>query len=322
MTWNQNYRLHSLTLHNDVVTTETVIEGMVNGSITANPEVDRRVATGSLFADTASLTTLRPVGSFVTQNIAKAIDTIGFGGPNSCIHSDVTGYGLKLWFYLQECAGPATVTAPSTLKHRVYTVKEGLFVPRQLQVNHRGDATISYDILAAYDGTVNPVVAADALSTDLPDLTAGGIDNDARWTMQAATVGGVTVEGKRSLTIDFGAQTSSEGADSDEFDSVTTLDGLLQQIRVQGVNPLWFETVADILGTAVTHANTNFVLRKRNTADATAEHIRINAAGLVNWDTIVSGDAESPTEAAFNIDCTVNESDGANPIIAITNHTL
>ncbi len=191
-------------------------------------------------------------------------------------------------------------------------------VPRQLTVEHRGNAQISYDLFASYDGTNDPVTVADALSTELPTLT----NTDVRYTMHNMQLSGTDVTGKRNITLDFGPTTNSEGADSEPFDSVTTLTSLLQQLRVSGVDPLWFTTVSTLQGTTTAHADSYFELRKRNTPNATAEHIRVNYAGLVNWDNIVSGDPDTPAQTAFNVDLHVNTADQADPVILTSNNTI
>lgn len=313
MTWDKNYRLYAVEMHTVPMAGAEIISGISEGGINANSEVTRETTVGNLYAEAASLQGLRPVASFTTYNIAQAIDTLGIGGAASCVTSDGTHPGIKLYFAAWECAGPKSGVGSN---HRVYNVKEGILVPRQLTVEHRGNARISYDLYCGFDGTNAPVL--DSEQDTLPTLT----NDAARWTMGPMTIGGVTVEGKKSITLDFGPSVSQEGADSDFYDSVTSLDNLLPQLRVAGVDPFWLDNVAILTGKSVVRSNTTVVLRKRNTTDVTAEHIQLAISGLVNWDEIIRGSQNSPATIGFNIDLTTDPTDGANPIVPDTTYAI
>lgn len=301
MGWRHSYRVHSVEIHTDQITPAQVLGGIANGRITANATVQRDTVAGSLWAPTASLQNLAPVGSFSTYDIAGAYSSIGFGGPALCVKPGA-GFGLRVNYALWECAGPAAVTAPDTPKHKRYQITEGVLVPRTLNVDHRGDAQISYDILAAYDGTNDPVTVTDIDSVDLPSLSAA--NNSHRYTMHNMQTGGYNVLGKRSINLDWQGQTNTEGADSEEFDSVTTLNVLLPQLRVSGVELDWFKAagVGGIRGQTVAPADSYFELRRRNSALTATDHMVISFQGLVNWNDVVSGDPESSATSSFNVD--------------------
>lgn len=314
MVWTNDYRLHSI-VWNPVGASEVTLSAMSNQSLQANSEVLREVPGGALFAESASLQTVRPLLSFTTFDLATAISAFGIGGSGGCITSDVDEPGLDLYFAKRTCAG---FDAAST--HLKYNVAAGIIVPRSLNVSHRENATITYDVYVSSDGTNSPIVK-DTGQT-LPTLST----NDDRWTVGPMSVAGTAVEGKRDITIDFNPTVTQSAADSTTFDSVVSLDNFLQRVTVQGVEPSWFDddgtpTVATLSGKTVSDSTTNIILRKRNTLDTATEHIRLQLNGLLTWDNIISGDPRSPATTGFAIDLT-RGSGGNAPIIAATDHAI
>ncbi len=311
MVWTNDLRPVVIEYHPVGTDPAAYIAGVANQRIVANSEIAREIPADSLFPETASVTAVRPVASFTTWNITQAIDNLGLGGPDSCIEGDGTHPGLTFWFNTRECGGP------SSNNFDKYVMREGIIVPRILTVDHRANAQITYDMFVRWDGTNDPVVETRAVATG-PTVPA----DTARWTMQVMTFNSVAVEGKRNITINFNPTITREGADSEEFDTVVALANMLQQIQVRGVEPDWFEAVVADTGTAsAVQANNSIVLRKRNTADATAEHILLNFSGIGNWDTIVEGTPDSPAQAAFNVE--LHQGSGQeDPIVANTAYAI
>lgn len=313
MTWTDHYRLHSIEFYPDGNPSTKIISGAVSGSITANPDVRREITAGSIYADTAVLQTLRPVGSFTTFNLEAAFGTNGpgLGGADSCITS-ATNEGLNLFFARYGCAGPDSASSD----HIKYNIGTGILVPNNLTVDHQGNAQVTYDIYAQSSGGADPVVKSTIAYASLPTLTG----NDKRWTMNQMSIGGTAVEGKRNITVNFNASVARESADSDLFDSVVSLDSMLQRLTVQGVQPKWLDTVTGIEGETVTQTDSYFYLKERNSALAASEHIKVNFNGLVNWDTVVTGDTTSPAGATVAVD--LHTSGANNPISVITSTDL
>lgn len=313
MTWTNDFRLAKITFHPDGAAA-AVIEGLRDANIEANPTIRRQVATGSLFAKTASIENLAPVGEFNVLNIEAALTAIGLNG--ACITS-VANPGLVTEWERRDCKAAAAGSV-----HMKYTVGKGVIAPTSLSVDHRGDAVLGYQIFAAYDGTNSPVVIEH--KTAAPVLSSA---SDKTFTMAKAVIGTVIVEGKRNISIDFNPEVNSEGADSDPFDSVQSLSSLLSTVRVSGVDPQWIKAdtnpdVADApinsitTGRSVT-GGTPFViyLKDRNQAAASLAHISLAFRGLIVPNTIISGQAGSPAESSFEMALI---QDGVNAPIVIT----
>jgi hypothetical protein len=305
MAWSKDYRASLIVVDQ---TTDEAIYGIQSFAVNMNPAVRKQVATGSRYPTTASLDSLSPVISFTTAHLKQAMDQLGLGG--KCIATPITG--LDFYVQLQSCEGPAAGSV-----HRKYRVPLGIIVPRTFQVDHRGDATMSYDVLATYDGTNAPVTITDNVALPAPTLPAN-VTKDDRYTMDKMVFKAIpSVEGKRSISIDFGTQTSSEGADSLPYDTVQAITSVNPVLTVSGVDIQWAETLFTVLGTSVVNASPiDVYLKKRNIANATAQHIRLRIQGLANFDQLVSATPDSPGTTSFRVDCL---EEGANaPIVVNT----
>lgn len=307
MSWTRDFRAGHVSVNLVGMGAAEVIHGVTSMSIRANSEIQKETSSGSVYADTIHLQTVRPVATFSTFDLPQAIDTLGLLG--KCIIADGTHPGISLFGQKQTCAGVASGSV-----HDEYLIKAGIVVPRTLSVDHRGNAQLTYEIYAAYDGTNAPVLRN--ASVALPTYASVG-----RWTMHDLRFDNAApLEGKRNISIDFNPGILQEGADSEQYESVVSLSSLMPRVTVTGVDTSWFTTVAGILGDQVSHATTFVRLRKRDVDIATAEHVVINFNGLVTWDTLFDGNSDSP--ATCSLACDVNY-DGTNaPIAAQTAQSL
>lgn len=308
MPWESDFRVSTITydINNGAV---TPVRGIVSASAPANVEVEHEQSAGSIYADTITVRRARPVVSFTTVDIPSAITAFGLVG--KCIDGDADDEGIAFYGQKQSCIGVASGSV-----HDKYLIKSAIVVPTTLSVDHLGNAQLSYDVYTrSTDGTTAPIVRS--ASNALPAVSAGPI---GRWTMRSMTVGGVTVTGKRNITINFGATVTQEGADSEIYDSVTSLASVFPVINVRGVDPAWFNTVTTLLGGLATHANTSIQLKRRDKAINLTEHIVLTGNGTVTLDTLFNAQLQSPTECAFNVHL---NHDGTNaPILALTGQTL
>lgn len=306
MVWENDFRCSHIQL--DSNDTTSVIGAVSQHSISGNPEIQKETTSGSIYPDTVILNALRPVARFTTFDIPGAITAFGSIGTvfGSCIIKDVDDTGLTLYLQKQSCAGVAAGSV-----HVSYTIPNGVVVPRTLNVDHRGNAQLTYEVFSRYDGTNAPLIRA--ASEALPSLASEPV---GRWGMYSATVAGQALEGKRNISIDFGVSVTQEGADSEQYDTVVSVGSVMPRITIRGVDESWASTVAGITGTSGTHANTEIELQKRGVSTASTVHVRLTAAGLVSWDTFFDGTPDRPGETTLAIDCVY---DGTNaPIVAYT----
>lgn len=314
MTWNKDFRLAKVTFHPDGQSA-AVIEGLQSGSVDANPSVRRPVSAGTIFAKTASLEGLSPTGEIEILNIESGLQALGLGG--ACITSTVNP-GLQLEFDRRDCK-----TAAAGNVHMRYTIGTGVIVPTTLSVDHRGDAVLSYQVFASFDGVNNPVVIEHQKAPATLSTAA-----DKTFTMANADFNSTPiVEGKRNISIEFNPEVNSEGADSDPFDSVQSISSMLSTIRISGVDPQWIKAntnpeIADAVINDITTGRTatgtsqlRIYLKDRSKPAASLSHIRLECRGLVVPNQIISSSTDSPAETSIEMALV---QDGVNAPIVIT----
>lgn len=278
-------RKHSL---HGVAVGATILGGITRQNLVTNTEIRNEATSGEIYARFQSLYSQRIAPSFSTYNIAAALTAAGTLG------ASLGTSALALWTQAHVDGS----TRAGTLLHRKFGFSKGILAPRELTVEFRGDAVLSYDAVVAYDGTNDPVVITD-LQT-LPTIT-----DAERFTLGPVELGGVDFTHVRGLTINFGLDVVPEGADSDIWDTFVSIRQVMPSITLRGIDLEWFKsTSCPLAGLACTHANTAIYLKKRAAgstfvADATAEHIQFTAAGLAHIDTAM--DASGTDSATCSI---------------------
>jgi len=284
----------------------TLLGGITRQSIATGTEVRREATSGEIYARFQSLYAQKIAPGFSTKCVGAALTAAGTLGAS---FAGMTG-GLAL--YAQKHADGAARTSGST--HRKYGFSRGLLAPKNLTVDHRGDAQLTYDAVIAYDGNNDPLVITD--SAALP----AGIADAERFTLGPTQIGGVSFTGVHNLSIDFGIDVVGESADSDVWDTFVSIRQVLTTIRLTGLDVEWLKAAnVPLAGLIATHANTAIYLRKRLKGSsfvgpAVAEHIKLAASGLAYIETPFEGQGDSSqTTLVLPLDY-----DGTNAPLAIT----
>lgn len=251
----------------------------------------------------------KPVLSASTRQLATVLGKLDSG----CAWADVAEWNDPFKAFWQKRANTQGLLA-GTGAHRSMSVAAGLMVARRLSASYQQYAGIDFEMVpSASDGQTNPVTLAENAS--LPSL---GLD-DERFTLGTSTVGSEALAGCTDFEIDFGVGLDAVGADSDVFDSYISVLTYAPRFTWRGINPEWLAASAIPLGgKAATKLNTTIYLRKcadrgKLVAAATAEHIKINAAGYVYVENnAASGNANATCSVVL-----VVANDGTNPMITI-----
>lgn len=311
--WNNDFRCSTIAVDSSGgAGGELFIRSISRSNVRPNSEISKEVESQSIYPDTVVLNAVKPMASFTTYDLPGAIAALGLFG--KCLTGGTADdYGIKLFGQKQSCSGVAGGSV-----HDVYTIANGVVVPTSLTVDHRGSGQISYDIYArSPDGTNAPFTYLE--NQALPTLPA---TNVGRWTMHAFTLASTVLLGKRNISINFNPTVTQEGADSDIYDGVVSVESIQPVVSVRGVNPKWFAAspLNTLLGVAGTHANSSIVLRRRDVGLGAANHVRMTFAGLATWETVFDGSSNGPAETAINVDL---KWDGTNvPIVATTNYII
>lgn len=271
-----------------------VIGGITGQDVSLNPELMGDASSGQVNRSIVSLTAVKPTASLSGKAVGRLLDEI------SQLGEGISGSNVLTLFAYQHAAGG---TREGTLKHRTYTINSGILVPRRLSVPHRGDAVLTFDVIITWDGSNDPIVITDLQS--VPAIDGG---DDERYTLGPVSIGGITLTGLRQLDIDFGINAPTEGADSEVYDRIVSVETATPVITLRGIDIEWFKaTVVPILGLAATHANTTMYLRKKAAAgtfvdDGTAEHVAITAAGLGVLETVFGGQPGAAAESSVRLE--------------------
>jgi hypothetical protein len=295
--------------------TPVILGGITRVGLRINSQVQAMPTTGEAYARFIALYGQKVVPTFETVHVARALTNCALSGLKIAAASAGTG----LTTYQKSIAEGGIRT--SGANHDTHNFKEGLLYPTGIEVDHQGDARISYDLCCTYDGTNNPVVIATGVS-----LPTAPTDTE-RFTLGPVTLGGVAFTQHTGYSINFGIKVNSEGAESDIWDTFCWIENVEPTITIRGVDKKWFDAAfVPLTGLAMTHANTKLYLKKRAAggtfvANATAEHIKVTMAGLVTvetaWDAGPTGKGTVSIKLDTNYDGT-NLPIVINPASAIT----
>jgi len=203
--------------------------------------------------------------SFGTTSIATALTKSGIDG------FKVTS-GAVATAYFQALAEGGTRAGTSS--HLKATINEGLLLPRTLSVSRGGSpAVLTYDLIATYDGSNDPVVL-------LADQTLGGSPTtDALWAEGPAVLNGTTINGVTGITVNFGIQEIVQGGDGQVWPTFAGIIARQPSIAIQTVDVGVIATFG-MAGAVQSATDSVIYLRKidqggTRVADVTAEHIKI-----------------------------------------------
>lgn len=280
---------------NEVEFHATRLGGISAYSLGSGSQVMNESTSGFYYPEHPSLTGQLPVGSFTTIQIARALGLCGLTGTS--IDTDLAS-GLK--FYLRKHAEGSTRTAGSA--HHKYTMRGGLVYPTTLTCDHQGNAALSYNVIVTYDGTNVPIVLT--TSQALPAAQS----DDEQFTLGTFTIGNVAFTAVKSMSLDFGINAVSEGADSEIWDRYVSIADIKPSLTLTGIDPDWFAAAAiPLLGLKGTKAQTIFYLRKRAiggtswVADGTSEHIKFEGANLATVDDMIQVTGQDASGITINV---------------------
>lgn len=287
MTWDRDFRASTV---DPVPGTGTVIGAIKNWSARQENDVRQELASASVFPQATYLASKRPMATFTTEDLVGSAPYLPFG---TCVTSG-TG-GIDFWGQKQDCSGVASSG------HVRYTIANGVLVPRSLTVNHQGIAQLSWETYARYDGVNSPIVRATG------SLPAGSVVY-TRHQMYSAQIAGVSIEGKRSITIDFNPQIVTESADNTVPPTVVSVTSFAPRVTIQGVDPNWFDDFNDN-GVECAIGNTVIYLKEIKTAIGSAGHVRIRVSGVATVETILDATNTAPGQTSLVINCGTTATD-------------
>lgn len=315
MSISRIHTLYAVDLHSDG-DTQAILGGVSAASIRTETEIRGEVVDGGPYERLQAIISERPGAEWTTRAIAAFLSEIGATG--KAITSDVNP-GLTL--YAHKASDGGTRAAGSN--HRKYVFGKGILIPRQLSVEHNGDATCTFAMLAVSDGSNAPVAESDSVS--LPAITDG--DAEA-FGIGPVSIGGTTISQITGITIDFGINAETVGGDGEVWDTLSWIGTLVPEITIRTNDLLAIsDTKIPISGgLAAEHADTSVSLRKRKHAgiyhaDGDGEHTTFTMDGIAYCEQPKEvGGATGIAEATIRIR---GRDDGTNaPLVVSHDQTL
>jgi hypothetical protein len=256
-----NPTVTSLHVHGVVQVGETVVGGITAVNNPVETTIREESTSGELATRIQAIVAQKFSPSFTTMDVATALGACGSLGALLATNP-LTLFGRARNQDLS-VAGSG---------HTSYLYQNGLLIPTTLSAAHQGDASLSYSAVVTSDGLNAPLVISDSGVT-IPEL-----DHDERWALASATINGTPIPQLVNVSVAFGIQAGSEGADSDVYDSRTFVSAVSPKIDVTSTR---ISALLDLLGTDGAIA---VVLRKRvdgGTFDATT--LTLSGTGLATF---------------------------------------
>ena len=266
----------------------TMLGGINAYDLGSGTQVASEISAGNVYPEYPHLTGQKPVASFSTVQIARALDNCGLSG------TSIAGLTTGLKYYLRKHADGSTRAAGSN--HNKYSIAKGIVVPTSLTCDHQGSAVLSFDVVVTHDGSGNPPIIL-AVSQALPSAQL----DDQEFGLGPITLESVLLTQVGQFTINFGLTPSSEGADGDIWDQYASIRTIKPSLSLTGTDPNWLaDAKIPLTGLRVTHGNTAFYLRKYAIGstfviNATAQHIKFTAEGLATLDNVLQVSGEEPS---------------------------
>ena len=268
----------------------TALGGIISSSSPINIQTENIDTDGRIDSIAQSIISMSPTATFATHAITAALALIGLDGFDCS-----TGAYLSLYAQAREDGGSRT--AGST--HLKYTIKNGIAFPESLSVSQDGSAVLSYQVVAGYDGSNEPILIT--ATEPLPAGTEGDFYGIGPVYLAGQLVAGVT-----GIDVNFGITAEPIFSDGDIRPAFVSITTRKPTITITTLNaPLFVSTIpiTGLLGTALT---TWIYLRKRApiggyVSDVTATHVKITASGIVSIDNAFSASGGAIGESTITV---------------------
>ncbi len=203
-----------------------------------------------------------PRVGFATSKIKTALDKCGAAG----LALDADNI-LEMFFQAVAEGG----TREGVTSHLKLSVNEGLLVPRTIEAPHGGRAVLTYEGIATWDGTNDPVVLL--ANQTLPGTPAV----DEVFTAGPVEINGVALTAIQNISIAFGISEMVVGGDGEVWPSFVAIQGIQPIITITTLDVLVLNTL-DLEGKAQTASDSVVYLRKiakggTRVPEATEQHI-------------------------------------------------
>jgi hypothetical protein len=309
-----HYTNHSVGVQDNADSAAVIIGSLLSVSAPIDQEVQATATGGIAYPEQITIASQKPRLTYSTLDLPKVLTAFGLVGRRVTGGSGKVGVAL----YQAKYNDSALVSGAN---HRRLRFDESYNMIRRITVSHRQDAQAEVESIALWDGTNDPVIPEGSITLPTLPVSAG------RWTLGDVVVGSESLGCNIQVDFDFGINVEAFGCDSDLYDTHLNVNQIISRITITSLQPEGFDDgVVPLEGLVGTHANTSFYLRKRlargagYVANATEEHIRITASGVLLVSDAHSAQGNSRAQASFQMEC---DYDGTNaPFVFDTTSAL
>jgi len=290
----------------------TVLGGITQQNVSNDESVGNESRSGEVYPRFTTLRSQDHAATFTTEDVATLLAAAPLG------YLDIAALAGGIKMFGQRWLGGGTRDPASV--HVRDAIVAGIFALRQLSASQDGDAMLSAEAAAQWDGSADPIARVINAAVPSPMTDSG------RWGLGKITVAGILLTYFTNLTIDFGITIERTRKEHETWPRIVTIREIKPTITIRGINLAQHDpAVIPLLGLSGTHANTILYLRKRKQhltfeADGTAAHVKIDAYGRVAVNRLQDGSGSGPSEIEITITCGY---DGTNaPIVTTVNQAI
>lgn len=294
MSLSELFVLHAIRLSGPIDFTE-----LQNGRMMASSSILRARSAGEVDPLFTAIQSQTPGWEAESGEIKRVLDAIGISG--LAISSTAT-------MFLKQVTQKGDRTAAGTSVHTSLAIASGMICWNRIQARGVEPATVSLQIAAIYNGSVDPVVATN-------DTTLSGTPAaDEHWTVGPISLNGTVYAGIQSVSIDLGISLFLKASDGEQWPTF---------VAIQTRNPVVEFTTDDpkawglygLNGVALSSGSVylrKFAANADRVAVATQEHIGFSlpASGLIHAEATEAGDNN---EATTTVRVELNRVDGSTP---------
>lgn len=273
----------------------TLLGGITQQNVSNDEGLGNEARSGEVYPRYTTLRNQEHKATFTTEDVATLL-ALAPGGYLDI--SALTG-GVKLFGQARLAGGtrdPASV-------HVRDAIVQGIFALRQLICPQDGDASLSAEGVAQWNGTDDPI--ARTINAAVPT----GMVDSGRWGLGKITVAGILLTYFTNVIIDFGITIEPTRKEHEVWPRIVTISEIKPTITIRGINLAQMDAAAiPLLGLSGAHANTILYLRRRvqhltYEADAALKHVKVTAYGRVAVNRLQDGSGAGPSEIEIVITC-------------------
>jgi len=258
-------KLHTLTAQSAAA---VYVDSVQDQSLNSELQTRTEGGDGQVYNTFGSLISGAPVARISTFDLKAFLDECGLEG--MLIDADGTHPGVVMYWQKYAQGG----TRAGAGNHISTTIKNGILVPRTIEMPHQGNATLSAEAVARQESTDGPLTFNEA--DDLPSGVYPA--TSVLWGLGPVDFNSVTIDGLKNASIDFGIGLLVEGGDNDIYPTFVSVQRIQPVITLSGVHADVLSTLTED-GVYYTAEQITFYAKKRAeggtfVADGTAEHIK------------------------------------------------